>query len=56
MPTTEKTFTAICVASFQTDLKRAIQMNVMKEGVKGKFNIAVIIDDEKFQTGVSVNF
>lgn len=56
VPTTEKTFTAICVASFQTDLKRAIQMNVMKEGVKGKFNIAVIIDDEKFQTGVSVNF
>ncbi|MEG0578575.1 MAG: aryl sulfotransferase, partial [Niameybacter sp.] len=44
VPTTEKTFTAICVASFQAELKRTIQMNVMKEGVKGDFNIAVVID------------
>lgn len=54
VPTTEKTFTAICVASFQAALKRTIQMNVMKEGISGTFNIAVVIDDEKFQTGITV--
>ncbi|MGL4798564.1 MAG: aryl-sulfate sulfotransferase [Cellulosilyticaceae bacterium] len=54
VPTTEKTFTAICVASFQQDMKRTIMMNVMKEGIKGTFNIAVVIDDEKFQTGITV--
>ena len=54
VPTSEKKFTAICVASFQTELKRAVQMNVMKEGLSGEFRIAVIIDDEKFQTGIQV--
>lgn len=54
VPTTEKTFTAICVASFQTVMKRTIQMNVMKENLQGTFNIAVVIDDEKYQTGITV--
>ena len=54
VPTTEKIFTAICVASFQTVMKRMIMMNVMKEGIHGKFNIALIIDDEKYQTGIEV--
>ncbi|MGL4361763.1 MAG: aryl-sulfate sulfotransferase [Cellulosilyticaceae bacterium] len=54
VPTTEKTFTAICVASFQAELKRTIQMNVMKEGLKGVFNLSIIVDDEKFQTGIVV--
>lgn len=54
IPTSANKFSAMCVGTFEKLAKRAVKFNVSKAGLKGKFNIAIIIDDEKYQTGIEI--
>ena len=47
-------YLAMCSGAFLEDDDRDIKMNISKVGLKGKFNIKLIINDKKYDTGVSV--
>lgn len=55
VPTTKRPFLAMCVGTFQDDDERAIEFPVSGENLSGEFKISLIIDDKKYQTGVSVS-
>ena len=54
VPTTKRPFLAMCVGTFQESDERAVEFPVSKEGLKGEFKISLIIDDYKYDTGVTV--
>lgn len=57
IPTTKKPFTAMCVGTFlQEDSSRVVEYYVSKEGLKGSFAISLIIEDKKYQSGITVEF
>jgi len=57
IPTTKKPFTAMCVGTFlQEDSSRVVEYYVNKEGLKGSFGISLIVEDKKYQTGITVEF
>lgn len=47
-------YLAMCSGAFLEDDDRDIKMNISKVGLKGKFNIKLIINDKKYDSGVSV--
>jgi arylsulfate sulfotransferase len=44
---------AMCSGAFLEEDDRDIKMNISKEGLHGKFAVKIIINDKKFDTGVS---
>jgi len=54
IPTTKRPFLAMCVGTFQESDDRAVEFPVSKEGLDGEFKISLIIDDKKYETGVTV--
>lgn len=47
-------FLAMCSGAFLENDQRDVKMNISKIGLSGKLNIKLIINDKKYDTGVSV--
>jgi arylsulfate sulfotransferase len=45
---------AMCSGAFLEDDDRELKHNISKRGLKGKYQIKLIINDKKFDTGVSI--
>ena len=54
VPTTRRPFLAMCVGTFQEIDERAVEFPVSKQGLSGEFQLRLIVDDFKYETGVSV--
>ena len=54
VPTTRRPFLAMCVGTFQESDERAVEFPVSKQGLSGEFQLRLIVDDFKYETGVSV--
>ncbi|MEG6522324.1 aryl-sulfate sulfotransferase [Desulfotomaculum sp. 1211_IL3151] len=55
VPTTKRPFLAMCVGTFQESDERAVEFPVSREGLAGEYKISLIIDEYKYETGVTVN-
>jgi arylsulfate sulfotransferase len=44
----------MCSGAFLEDDDRELKLNISKQGLKGKYQIKLIINDKKFDTGVSI--
>ncbi|WP_031517900.1 aryl-sulfate sulfotransferase [Desulfofalx alkaliphila] len=54
IPTTKRPFLAMCVGTFQEADDRAVEFPISTEGLSGEFKISLIVDDYKYDTGVTV--
>ena len=45
---------AMCSGAYLEDDDRVIKQNISKEGLSGKYEIKVLVEDTKYQTGVSI--
>ena len=54
VPTTKRPFLAMCVGTFQESDERAVEFPISKEGLTGEFKLTLIVDDYKYETGVTV--
>ena len=54
IPTTKRPFLAMCVGTFQESDERSVEFPVSKEGLAGEFKLSLIIDEYKYDTGVTV--
>jgi arylsulfate sulfotransferase len=45
---------AMCSGAFLEKDDRQLKMNISKNGLSGRYDIKVIIDDQKYQTGVAI--
>jgi arylsulfate sulfotransferase len=55
IPTTKRPFLAMCVGTFQESDERAVEFPVSKEGLSGKFKVSLIVDESKYETGITLN-
>ncbi|WP_031517842.1 aryl-sulfate sulfotransferase [Desulfofalx alkaliphila] len=55
VPTTKRPFLAMCVGTFQESDERAVEFPVSRENLSGEFKISLIVDEYKYDTGVTVN-
>ena len=54
VPTTKRPFLAMCVGTFLDNDERSVEFPISKEGLSGEFKVSLIIDDYKYDTGVTV--
>lgn len=54
VPTTRRPFLAMCVGTFQENDERAVEFPISKQGLSGEFKLSLIVDEYKYETGVSV--
>ncbi|MDA3731893.1 aryl-sulfate sulfotransferase [Niameybacter massiliensis] len=54
--TSAKPFLAMCVGTFQPKDDRTVTINVNKEGLKGEFDLRLIVDDKKYESGLKLKF
>ena len=52
--TAKNKFAALCCGTFIEKDARKVQLSVNKAGLKGTFDVRVIVDDKKFDTGLKV--
>ena len=52
--TTARQLKAMCVATFMSPDARQTRTFVNKEGLKGTYDLKVIIDDKEYETGIKV--
>lgn len=55
VPTTKRPFLAMCVGTFLENDPRAVELPISREGLSGEFKVSLIIDDNKYETGVTLN-
>lgn len=55
IPTTRRPFLAMCVGTFLENDDRAVEIPISREGLAGEFKVSIIIDENKYETGVTVN-
>jgi len=55
VPTTKRPFLAMCVGTFQESDERAVEFPVSREGLAGEFKVSLIVDEFKYETGVTVS-
>lgn len=53
--TSARQFEALCCGTFITKDARAVTLSVNKAGLSGVYDVRVIVDDEKFETGVQIH-
>ena len=53
--TTAVPFLAMCCGTFMDSDERNTRTNVNKAGLKGDYQVRVIIDDKKYETGVTIH-
>ncbi len=54
--TTARPALAMCVGSFMEADDRKVSLNVSKHGFSGTFAVKYILDDKKFNTGITITF
>ena len=54
VPTTKRPFLAMCVGTFLDNDPRAVEFPVSREGLTGEFKVSLIVDDYKYETGVTI--
>ena len=54
VPTTRRPFLAMCVGTFQESDDRAVEFPVSKQELSGEFRVSLIVDEYKYETGISV--
>ena len=54
--TSAQKFLAMCSGTFLPKDDREVTLNVDKEGLNGTFDVRVIIDDSKYETGLKLKF
>jgi len=54
VPTTKRPFLAMCVGTFLESDPRAVEIPISREGLAGEYKISLIIDDKKYETGITV--
>lgn len=54
--TSAQKFLAMCSGTFLPKDDREVTLNVDKEGLNGTFDVRVIIDDVKYETGLKLEF
>lgn len=56
VPTTKRPFLAMCVGTFQDADPRAVEFPISFEGIPaGRYDIHLIVDDKKYETGATVS-
>lgn len=53
--TTAVPFLAMCCGTFLDSDDRNTRTNINKTGLKGTYDLRVIIDDKKYETGVTIS-
>lgn len=56
VPTTARNFLAMCSGTFLETDERRVTFNIHKENLKGTFKVTIIIEDKKYETGITVTF
>ncbi len=54
VPTTKHAFSSICVGTFIEHDERIVSHPINKEGLKGRYEVKVLVDDKIYETGISV--
>lgn len=54
IPTTKRPFLAMCVGTFLEADDRAVEFPVSFESLSGTFNVSLIVDEHKYETGVEL--
>ncbi|MGE4274357.1 MAG: aryl-sulfate sulfotransferase [Desulfitobacterium sp.] len=54
VPTTKRPFLAMCVGTFLESDDRAVEFPISREGLTGDFKVSIIIDDKKYDTGITL--
>jgi len=54
VPTTKRPFLAMCVGTFLENDPRAVEIPISREGLSGTFKVSLIVDEHRYQTGVTV--
>ena len=52
--TSKSNFLAMCSGAYLEEDDRDVKMHISKKGLKGIFKIKLIINDKKYQTGVTI--
>jgi arylsulfate sulfotransferase len=55
IPTTKRPFLAMCVGTFQESDERSVEFPVSLEGLSGKFRLKMIIDEHKYESGLTLS-
>lgn len=55
IPTTKRPFLAMCVGTFLEADDRAVEFPVSFENLSGEFKVSLIVDEYKYNTGVSIS-
>ncbi|MEG6616726.1 aryl-sulfate sulfotransferase [Peptococcaceae bacterium 1198_IL3148] len=55
VPTTKRPFLAMCVGTFMESDERSVEFPISREGITGEYKISLIIDEYKYDTGLTVN-
>lgn len=53
--TAARQFEALCCGTFITKDARAVTLSVNKAGLSGDYDVRLIVDDEKFETGIKIH-
>ncbi|AQS60175.1 aryl-sulfate sulfotransferase [Desulforamulus ferrireducens] len=54
IPTTKRPYMAMCVGTFLESDDRAVEFPISREGLAGEFKVSLIIDENKYDTGVNL--
>lgn len=55
IPTTKRPFLAMCVGTFLEADERAVSFPISLEGLSGRYKVAMIIDDHRYETGITLD-
>ncbi|MDE6735327.1 MAG: aryl-sulfate sulfotransferase [Desulfovibrio sp.] len=55
IPTTKRPFLAMCVGTFLEADDRAVSFPISLEGLSGKYKVAMIIDDHRYDTDITLD-
>ncbi|MFZ7101076.1 MAG: aryl-sulfate sulfotransferase [Peptococcaceae bacterium] len=55
IPTTKRPFLAMCVGTFLDSDERAVEFPISREGLSGEFKVSLIVDDKKYETGITMS-
>lgn len=55
VPTTKRPFLAMCVGTFLEADDRAVSFPISLEGLSGRYKVAMIIDDHKYDTDITLD-
>jgi arylsulfate sulfotransferase len=55
VPTTKRPFLAMCVGTFMESDERSVEFPISRERLSGDFKVSLIIDEYKYETGITLS-